>query len=305
MLALLTALCQTDLWFFVTIVVFFVAFERMMSAVFLKYPHIQTVAVSRQGMNSMHSTQREMAILTILNQSGSGRILELSRRLNVTEETVRRNVKRLEEQGLVRKVHGGVYLKDWVAEPTFAQRLQEHPDAKTRIARALAAMIPDNASLFLDIGSTTAYVAQALKSHQNLLVVTNSLTVAQALTMQNGNRVFMAGGELRSHDGGAFGAEALAFVRQFRVDFAVLSATAVDAHAGFMLQDLGEAEFSRAIIECADTAIMAVDATKFGRPAPIRIGEPDLIHTLVTDQPPPFDIAGMLGAAGVRTILAS
>jgi DeoR family transcriptional regulator, glycerol-3-phosphate regulon repressor len=253
----------------------------------------------------MHSTQREMEILSILNQSGSGRILDISRRLNVTEETIRRNVRRLEEQGLVRKVHGGVYLKDWVAEPTFAQRFKEQPDAKLKIARHLATMIPDGASLFLDIGSTTAYVAQALKSHQNLLVVTNSLTVAQALTMQNGNRVFMAGGELRSHDGGAFGAEALAFVRQFRVDFAVLSATAIDARAGFMLQDMGEAEFSRAIIECAETAIMAVDATKFGRPAPIRIGEPDLINSLVTDEHPPAAIAEMLGAAGVKTLIAS
>lgn len=253
----------------------------------------------------MHSTQREMEILSFLNQSGSGRILDISRRLQVTEETIRRNVKRLAEQGLVRKVHGGVYLKDWVAEPTFAQRFKEQPDAKLKIARALATMIPDGASLFLDIGSTTAYVAQALKAHQNLLVVTNSLAVAQALTMQNGNRVFMAGGELRSHDGGAFGAEALAFVRQFRVDFAVLSATAIDADAGFMLQDLGEAEFSRAIIDCAETSIMAVDATKFGRPAPIRIGEPDLIDKLVTDQRPPAEIGEMLEAAGVKTVVAS
>lgn len=252
----------------------------------------------------MHSTQREMEILTILNRSGSGRILDLSRRLNVTEETIRRNVRRLEEQGLVRKVHGGVYLKDWVAEPSFAQRYKEQPDAKLRIARTVAAMIPDGASLVLDIGSTTAYVAQALKTHQNLLVLTNSLTVAQALTMQNGNRVFMAGGELRSHDGGAFGAEALVFVRQFRVDYAVLSTTAIDARAGFMLQDMGEAEFARAIIDCAETSIMAADATKFGRHAPIRLVEPDLFSHLVTDQPPPADIAEMLAAAGVGTVIA-
>ncbi len=252
---------------------------------------------------SMHSTQRELAILAILNQAGSGRILDLSRRLNVTEETIRRNVRRLEDQGLVRKVHGGVYLEDWVAEPTFAQRFKEQPEAKLRIARHLAGQIPDGASLFLDIGSTTAYVAQALRQHQNLLVVTNSLTVAQTLSMLNGNRVFMAGGELRSHDGGAFGAEALAFVRRFRVNYAVLSAAAVDARAGFLLHDLGEAEFSRAIVECAETSIIAADATKFGRPAPIRIGEPDLIDTLVTDAPPPPDIAAMLLRAGVETVV--
>ena len=248
----------------------------------------------------MHATQREMEVLTILNEAGSARILDLSRRLNVTEETIRRNVRRLEDQGLVRKVHGGVYLKDWVAEPTFAMRLKEQPEAKQRIGRAVAALIPDGASLMLDIGSTTAFVAQALRGHQNLLVVTNSLTVAQSLCMLNGNRVFMAGGELRSHDGGAFGAEALAFVRRFRVDYAVLSAASVDARAGFLLHDLGEAEFSRAIVDCAATSIIAADATKFGRPAPIRIGEPDLFHKLVTDAAPPPDIAAMLAKAGIE-----
>ena len=252
----------------------------------------------------MHSTQREMEILTILNERGSGRILDISRRLKVTEETIRRNVRRLEDQGLVRKVHGGVYLKDWVAEPSFAQRYKEQPAAKARIARHLAAMIPDGASLFLDIGSTTAYVAQALRSHQNLLVVTNSLTVAQNLATLNGNRVFMAGGELRSHDGGAFGAEALAFVRQFRVDYAVLSAVAVDARAGFMLHDLREAEFSRAIMGCAATSIMAVDATKFGRCAPIRICDPEAISRMITDAAPPAGITGLLTGAGVDIQIA-
>ena len=245
-----------------------------------------------------------MEILNILNEAGSGRIQDISRRLNVTEETIRRNVRRLEEQGLVRKVHGGVYLKDWVAEPSFAQRLKEQPDAKARIARHLAAHIPDGASLFLDIGSTTAFVAQALRGHQNLLVVTNSLTVAQNLATLNGNRVFMAGGELRSHDGGAFGAEALAFVRQFRVDYAVLSSVAVDSRAGFMLHDLREAEFSRAIIDCAQTSIMAVDATKFGRTAPIRITDPDAIKLLVTDAAPPLALGAMLTAAGVEIQIA-
>lgn len=251
-----------------------------------------------------HGSQREMEILRLLGVSGSGRIQDLSRELNVTEETIRRNVRRLEAQGLVRKVHGGVFLKDWVAEPTFAQRFSKQPEAKRQIARQLAKMISDGGSLFLDVGSTTAYVAQALRGHQNLMVVTNSLTVAQTLATQNGNRVFMAGGELRSHDGGAFGAEALAFVRQFRVQHAILSVAAVNATAGFMLHDLREAEFAREIIRCSDRSIIAADATKFGGSAPIRVADPEDIDTLVTDAPPPTDIAAMLAGAGVTTVLA-
>ncbi|MGB8813958.1 MAG: DeoR/GlpR family DNA-binding transcription regulator [Paracoccaceae bacterium] len=252
----------------------------------------------------MTSNQRDREILDALGDSGSGRVLDLARKLRVTEETIRRAVKRLEAAGLATKVHGGVVLKDWASEPSFAQRFALNAPAKRRIAAHLAAMIGDGASLFLDVGSTTAYVAQALRAHRELLVVTNSLAVAQSLATRNGNRVFMAGGELRSHDGGAFGAEALAFVRQFQVRFAVLSAAAVDARAGFMLHDLREAEFSRELMARAEETIVAADASKFGRTAPIRLAEASAVHRLVTDAAPPADIANMLAVAGVAVSLA-
>ena len=82
-------------------------------------------------------------------------------------------------------------------------------------------MIPNESSLFLDIGSTTAYIADALRGHRKLVVVTNSVYVAYRLSMRNENRVFVAGGELRSEDGGVFGADAMAFVANFRTDFAI------------------------------------------------------------------------------------
>jgi DeoR family glycerol-3-phosphate regulon repressor len=253
----------------------------------------------------MRATQREQEILGLLREAGSGRIADFSRRLGVSEETVRRAVQRLESRGLVQRVHGGAALTGWPPEPSLDQRMAENPAAKETIARAVADLLPDGSSLFLDVGSTTAYVARALRARRELVVVTNSIAVAQALATRNGNRVFMAGGELRAHDGGAFGAEALAFVRQFRVDYAVLSAAAITAGAGFLLHDLREAEFSRAIIEGAGQSIVAADASKFARSAPIRIAPPDRFARLVTDAPPPPDIAAMLAAAGVAVTVAS
>lgn len=250
-------------------------------------------------------SQRAREILAVLNESGSARIQDLAQRLNVTQETIRRNLTLLEHQGVVIKVHGGVSLKNWGLEPSFEQRFVQNQPVKRRIAQAVAGLIQDGASLIMDVGSTTAYVAQALRSRRDLLVVTNSLPVAQALAGQNGNRVFMAGGELRSHDGGAFGPDARAFVRQFRVRHAILSVAGVDAAAGFLLQDLPEAEFSRTIIACADEAIVAADASKFGKTAPIRIANPDAFHRLVTNAPPPPDIADMLAKAGVTVTLAT
>jgi DeoR family glycerol-3-phosphate regulon repressor len=252
----------------------------------------------------MPTSPRAKALLAQLAPTGYARIETLARKLEVTEETIRRTARRLEAAGLVTKTHGAVHLREAGAEPNFSQRMQQHPEAKRRIARAVAGLIPDGASLFLDVGSTTAYVAQALQARRDLMVVTNSLAAASALTGRGGNRVFMAGGELRTHDGGAFGAEALHFVRQFRVGHAILSAAAIDAEAGFLLQDLREAEFSRAIIACAETATIVADASKFGLKAPIQIAEPSAFTRLVTDAAPPAAIAERLAAAGVAVQLA-
>ncbi len=249
-------------------------------------------------------SQRVRELLDVLGETGSGRVQDLALRLNVTPETIRRTIATLEHQGLVTKVHGGVSLKNWGLEPSFAQRFVQNQASKRRIGEAAANLIADGASLFLDVGSTTAYVAQALRQRCDLLVVTNSLPVAQALAGQNGNRVFMAGGELRSHDGGTFGEDALAFVRQFRVRHAILSVAGIEAGAGFLLQDLREAEFSRAIIARADETIIVADASKFSQNAAIRIAEPAAFHRLVTDGLPPPDIADMLAGADIAVTLA-
>lgn len=250
-------------------------------------------------------SQRAREVLDILSESGSARIQDIALRLNVTQETIRRTVAVLGQQGLVTKVHGGVALKNWGLEPSFEQRFVQSQPAKRRIAEAVARLIPDGSSLILDVGSTTAYVAQALRQKKDLLVVTNSLPVAQALAGQNGNRLFMAGGELRSHDGGAFGPDARAFVRQFRVRHAILSVAGMDAKAGFLLQDLPEAEFSRTIIGCADEVIVAADASKFGKSAPIRIAAPEAFHHLVTDAPPPPDLSALLAQTGISVTVAT
>ena len=149
----------------------------------------------------MRSNHRQREIVEQLHRSGgSMRIHALARALSVTEETVRRNLRSLADGGVVERMHGGVRLvgPGSTAEPDFQARFRENPAAKRRIARHVAAMLPDEASLFLDIGSTTAHIADALRDHRRLVVVTNSVYVAFRLASRNENRVFMAGGELRA-----------------------------------------------------------------------------------------------------------
>ncbi|TQV68333.1 DeoR/GlpR family DNA-binding transcription regulator [Denitrobaculum tricleocarpae] len=254
---------------------------------------------------SRRATQRENEILQELRRSGgSSRIQNLADRLKVSEETIRRNLKSLARDGLVRRVHGGAHLPDARSEASFQQRVDENPDAKRRIAEKVAEIIEDGDSLFLDIGSTTSYIAQALQHRRDLFVVTNSVSVAHTLAARNGNRVFMAGGELRAHDGGAFGVEAIEFVRRFQVEYAVLSAAAINAASGFMLFDLQEAEFSREIMRRAKTSIVAADSSKFDHRAPISVDAPSLVDVLVTDSAPPADLGAALSSWSVDVVLA-
>jgi len=250
------------------------------------------------------ATHREREIIDALRQSGgSARIQPLAQRLGVSEETIRRNLRNLETDGLVRKVHGGVHLLDTDQEPDLQQRIDEHPRAKRAIAARLAEIIQNGASLFLDVGSTTSYIAQALRGHRDLFVVTNSVSVAHTLAARNNNRLFMAGGELRAHDGGAFGAEALAFVRRFNVDYAVFSTAAIHPDSGFMLFDLQEAEFSREIMLHARTRIVAADSSKFGRKAPIVVGDPAMVDILVTDTAPPPELSSAMAGWGLQVVV--
>lgn len=225
----------------------------------------------------------------------------MARRLAVSEETVRRGLKRLEAQGRITRFHGGAGLRAVGAEPSFAQRMRLHPEAKRAIARTVLHLVPDGASVFLDIGSTTAFVALALQARRNLMVATNSLAVAHALAGRNGNRVFMAAGELRAHDGGAFGAEALTFLRQFRVSRAILSAAALGPD-GVFLDDLSEAETGRAMAEQAGDVLIVADGSKFHQSAPIRLcGWPD-VSRLITDTAPPDAFASVLAANAVDVV---
>ena len=247
---------------------------------------------------------RETEILEALRRAGYCRTQDLARRLDVSEETIRRNVKRLADRGLVTRVHGGVELRDTGAEVPFNHRMQDNTAAKTRIAAAAAAMIRDGESIFLDVGSTAAYVARALQHQRSLFVVTNSLAVVNALVGRNDNRVFFAGGELRVRDGCSLGEEALSYVQRFNFEHAILTASGISAEAGFTLFDPAEATIALQVARAARQRILVSDASKFGVRAPISGVPAERIDTLVTDAAPPGDIAGLLAANGVELVVA-
>ena len=248
----------------------------------------------------MQASRRQAEILREVRLHGSCSIGYLARRLAVSDETIRRNLRPLVEQGMVHRVRGGVVLPERLHEPPFRRRMLEHREAKLQIAALTAGLIRDGDSVMLDTGSTTAYVAQALGEHANLMVVTNCTEIARTLAPRNGNRVYLAGGELRADDAAVFGPAAIGFVGQFQVRYAILSIGAVSADLEFMDYHLCEAEFSRAVIGQARHTIVVADGSKFDRAGFIRVCGPEAVDVLVTDAAPVGVIAQRLREAGVE-----
>lgn len=251
----------------------------------------------------IHPTKRQSEILKSVRLYGTCTVGKLAEDLNVSDETIRRDVRSLVEEGLVLKVHGAIVAPDHLREDPFQLRLQENRDEKLRIASRAAEMVSQGESLMLDTGSTTTYVAHSLMSHRNLFAITNSVEVARSLAAQNGNRVYMAGGELRADDGAAFGETATDFVSQFQVSKAFLSIAAISAENGFMDNELWEAEYSRTVIQQANQVIMVADHTKFDRRALVQVCGFKDVDTLITTRTPPPAVAENLEAAGVELIV--
>ncbi|MDX8532894.1 DeoR/GlpR family DNA-binding transcription regulator [Mesorhizobium sp. VK25A] len=253
----------------------------------------------------MIHSKRHGEILRLLAEEGTITIASLAERLGVSLETVRRDIKPLADGGSVLKMHGAVGLASIVGEAPFERRMRENAEAKRLIARMVAATIRDGEAIMLDTGTTTSFLARELLGHRRLTVVTNSSDIARTLATVNGNRVYMAGGELRSDSGAAFGISAIEFVSRFSVDHAVISIGAVDAAAGLTDYDLDEAEFARMVLSRGQRSLVITDHTKFGRQGLVRVCGFDGFSELVTDQPPPRDIAAALSQAGARLTIAT
>ena len=252
----------------------------------------------------MNHSKRHSEILRLLETEGTITIADLADKLGVSLETVRRDVKPLADNGSILKMHGAIGLPAVVGEAPFERRMRENAEAKRSIARVVAATIRDGDSVMLDTGTTTSYLARELLGHRRLTVVTNSSDIARTLATVNGNKVYMAGGELRSDSGAAFGVSAIEFVSRFAVAHAVISAGAVDAANGVMDYNLEEAEFARTVLARGQRSVVVTDHTKFGRQGLVQVCGFAGFGELVTDRAPPADLAEALAAAGAELTVA-
>ncbi len=201
----------------------------------------------------------------------------------MTPQTIRKDLNDLCDRRLLSRVHGGAIVTMGVRNLTYEARRFVAAEEKKAIGRAAAALIPSGSSLFINIGTTTEEVARALSDHEDLLVITNNLNVATLLYRHPRIELIMAGGPVRQADGAVIGSAAVDFVRQFRVDYAVIGASAIEEDGTLLDFDYREVQVARAIIDNARQIILVADRSKLERTAPVRIGSMSEVDTFVTD----------------------
>ncbi len=225
---------------------------------------------------------RHRALLQHLAERGQVGILELAAALGVSDDTVRRDLKHLEAQGLLTRSHGGAVLADLHALPRAA-RDAVLPETKEALGRAVAAAIPPDAALMLDAGSTLLAVARALRGPHR--VVTHSLDIAQVLGNRPEIALVLAGGEWDARQRLFRGPATVDTVRRYRVDLAILGACAVHPRHGLTASEAGDAEVKRAMLACSDAHWLATDHLKFGTLAPHAVAPLDDFTRLFCDRP--------------------
>ncbi len=247
---------------------------------------------------------RQIDILDIARRDGRVDVENLATHFDVTPQTIRKDLNELCDLEKLQRVHGGAIFPSNTVNMAYQSRRDIASEGKARIAQVVADLVPNNSSVILNIGTTTEQVAYALRRHVGLMAITNNLNVAFILSEAENVEVVITGGMVRKGDRGIVGAAAVDLIRQFKVDFAIIGASAIDEDGELLDFDYREVRVAQAIIEQARKKILVADNIKFQRKAPVQIGRLADIDVFVTDAPPPRKIVQLCRDSSVELIVA-
>lgn len=253
----------------------------------------------------MYATERQQAILTRARQDGRVEVKALADDLEVTPETVRRDLTTLERRGLLRRVHGGAIPVERLGiEPAVADREGRMAGQKERIAKAALDELPDGGAILLDAGTTTVRLAEMLPTDRELTVVTHSLPIATVLATRGNVTLHLLGGTVRGRTLAAVGPWAERAIADVYADVAFLGTNGLTVEQGLTTPDLAEAGVKRALVAAARRTVVLADHTKIGRAEFAQVAPIDAVDTVVTDSDVDRDLADEIEAAGPRVVRA-
>jgi len=251
----------------------------------------------------MLSVERKQRILDYLASQKSVQVNELSGYLDVSLATVRRDLQELEDQGSLRRVHGGAVIVNRQSEPPILLRKYQQAEVKQRIGAAAAALVGDNETIFLASGTTTEAAIPFLADKLNITIITNAINIAQQLIHYPQISTIVLGGWLRHSELSLLGHLTEQALQDLRADKLFLGAFGIDPDYGLTGSNVQEVQTDHQIISIARELIVLADHTKFGKVGNIRLAPMEAVSTVVTDHEAPATQVEALRNLGVRVIL--
>ncbi len=234
----------------------------------------------------MLGIERRRVILELLHRDQKVHVADLSGSLSVTQETIRRDLEKLEADGLLQRSHGGaVLVRPGNEDLSFARRTAANAELKQRIARKAAGLVRDGSSLMVDSSSTVLALCGFLAEKRDLTVVTNSIKILGDHSA-SGMSLISTGGNLRAHSLSLVGDAACRTIAGYNVDFAVFSCKGLDREKGVTESNEPEAVVKRAMARQAGSRVLLADSTKFDRVVFARTLAFSDIEYVVTDADP-------------------
>ena len=250
----------------------------------------------------MTTYERRQSLLDILRTRPGLRVPELAQALDVSEGTVRNDLNALEEEGRLKRVHGGAILNDQnqFQNNSFVRRYKQNVAAKLAIAREAALLVMNGDSILLDASSTCYYFARELSERQELRVVTNGFEVARELAQYTSNTVILIGGVVNNNSSSVTGLLSERIIEELNIQKAFLSCSGFSLERGMTEILLAEAQIKRKVIESSQLLYALVDSSKFGKEDLTSFASPRKVARLFTDEGLSPDWAGSLREAGIE-----
>ncbi len=235
----------------------------------------------------MLAIERRNAILSKLAMDGKVIVADLSREFNVTEETIRRDLEKLDKEGLAKKTYGGaVSNQNLNIDLPYNVRKRANVEKKQYIAEKISDMINDGDYIMLDASSTAIFVTKYIKNLKNITLITNSVEILLELADKEDWNILSTGGSLKKGALSLVGASAEKMINGFHVDLAICSSKGIDIQNGITDSNERDSQIKQAIFAAADKKILAVDSTKFNKISFVKVCDVDNIDVVVTDEEP-------------------
>lgn len=231
----------------------------------------------------MFEEERLHRISEYIQNNSRASVQELCDLFQVSESTVRRDLKELENRGVLKRTHGGAVNFQVVGfEPTYSEKEDKYKNEKEAIAKKAAEFIEDGDSLLIDSGTTTLYLAAELTKFHDLTIVTNSINLMQRLSVLQGINIISTGGMLRTTTMALAGPMAEKSLERIRVDKAFLGTNGLNLEAGLTTPNIVEASIKQKMISVADQVFIMADHTKIGCVSFAKFGELSDIDACIT-----------------------